>query len=35
MPQWFDINEFESGDIVRSGIVKEYIKTKERMGENI
>lgn len=32
MPQWFDINEFESGDIVRSGIVKEYIKTKERMG---
>ncbi len=35
MPQWFDINEFESGDIVRSGIVKEYIKTKERMGDNI
>jgi len=32
MPQWFDINEFESGDIVRSGIVKEYIRTKEKMG---
>lgn len=32
MPQWFDINEFQSGDIVRSGIVKEYIRTKERMG---
>jgi phosphate starvation-inducible protein PhoH len=32
MPNWFDINEFESGDIVRSGIVKEYIRTKERMG---
>ena len=30
MPQHFDINEFNSDDIVRSGIVKDYIKAKER-----
>jgi len=31
MPGWFDINEFSTDDIVRSGIVKDYIRTKEKM----
>ena len=31
MPKWFDINKFTTDDIVRSGIVKDYIKTKERL----
>lgn len=30
IPQHFDINEFDSDDIVRSGIVKDYIKAKEQ-----
>jgi len=29
MPKWFDLNEFTVDDIVRSGIVKEYIKSKQ------
>jgi len=29
MTDWFDLNEFGVEDIVRSGIVKEYIKAKE------
>ncbi len=31
MPKWFNINKFTTDDIVRSGIVKDYIKTKERI----
>jgi phosphate starvation-inducible protein PhoH len=31
MPKYFRINEFSTDDIVRSGIVKDYIKTKERL----
>lgn len=30
MTKWFNMNEFVSDDIVRSGIVKDYIKAKER-----
>ena len=29
MTKWFDLNEFGVEDIVRSGIVKDYIKAKE------
>ena len=31
MPKWFDINKFTTDDIVRSGIVKDYIKAKENL----
>jgi phosphate starvation-inducible protein PhoH len=29
MPKWVDFNYFTSDDIVRSGIVKDYIKAKD------
>ena len=32
MTKWFDMIEFTADDIVRSGIVKDYIKMKESMG---